>query len=89
MSALDLLCHVNDFWIAFASSFLAHQVQTKAIKRRRTRQLAESEVMTILIAFHPSHYRTMKTYELEYVCVAWSAEFPGLVSYSRFVELIP
>lgn len=45
--------------------------------------------MTIVICFHYAHYRTLKAYYMEQVCVAWRAEFPGLVSYSRFVELMP
>jgi HPt (histidine-containing phosphotransfer) domain-containing protein len=89
MSLLELFCHVDDFWNVFAPRFRAYQVQTRAVKRQRPRQLAESEVMTILIAFHQSHYHTFKAYYTEYVWVAWRAEFPGLVSYSRFVELIP
>ena len=40
--------------------------------------------MTILIHFHQSNYRNFKAYYLEYVMT-----HPGLVSYNRFVELIP
>jgi len=43
--------------------------------------------MTILIAFHQSNYRTFKHFYLKHVCVYWRAEFPTLVSYSRFVQL--
>jgi hypothetical protein len=89
MSVLELFCHVDDFWHAFAPGFRAYQVQARVIKRHRRRHLAESEVMTILIAFHQSHYRTFTAYYLEHVCVAWRAEFPALVSYARFMELIP
>lgn len=45
--------------------------------------------MTILIAFHQSHYRDFKAYYNEQVVKTWHAEFPGLVSYTRFVEYIP
>jgi transposase len=45
--------------------------------------------MTILIAFHQSHYRDFKAYYCEQVLKSWRAEFPGLVSYTRFVEYIP
>lgn len=89
MSVLELFCAVDDFWKAFAPRFYAHQVSTRAIKRQRAGQLSESEVMTILICFHHSRYRTFKAYYTQHVWVAWRAEFPGLVSYSRFVELIP
>jgi transposase len=89
MSLLELFCHVADFWTAFAPSFRAQQVQAGVVKRQRRRQLAESEVMTILIAFHQSGYRPFKAYYTQHVWVVWQAEFPGLVSYSRFIELIP
>jgi hypothetical protein len=45
--------------------------------------------MTILIWFHSSHYRTFKAYYLEHVQTPLRAEFPTLVSYQRFVELMP
>lgn len=45
--------------------------------------------MTLLIHFHQSGYRNFKTYYLEHVHKHLRAEFPGLVSYSRFVTLMP
>lgn len=45
--------------------------------------------MTILIAFHTSHYRDFKAFYLKEVRGHWRPAFPGLVSYSRFVDLIP
>ena len=45
--------------------------------------------MTILIAFHQSHYRDFKAYYAQLVLKSWCSEFPTLVSYTRFVEYIP
>ncbi|GAC1561986.1 MAG: hypothetical protein NVS2B2_25450 [Ktedonobacteraceae bacterium] len=45
--------------------------------------------MTILIHVHPSHSRTFKVYYTEHVQVHLIKEFPHLVSYPRFVALIP
>jgi hypothetical protein len=45
--------------------------------------------MTILVWFHASHYRTFKHFYLDHVLPGKRAEFPGLPSYTRFVELIP
>jgi hypothetical protein len=45
--------------------------------------------MTILILFHQSHYRDFKAFYLQHVQVHLCREFPGLVSYTRFIELIP
>jgi transposase len=58
-------------------------------QRQRARGLSLSEVMTLLILFHQSHYRDFKAFYTEHVRVHLCAEFPGLVSYSRFVEFIP
>jgi hypothetical protein len=59
------------------------------MQRQRERSLSVSEIMTILIHFHQSHYRNFKAYYLEYVLERLRPEFPGLVSYNRFVEFIP
>jgi DDE family transposase len=48
-----------------------------------------SEMMTIVILFQQSHYRTFKAYYTEYVQRHLRSEFPTLVSYQRFVELMP
>ena len=44
--------------------------------------------MTILIAFHRSDFRTFKHFYLM-LMDQHRAEFPDLVSYQRFVELMP
>jgi hypothetical protein len=45
--------------------------------------------MTILILFHQSHYRDFKAFYTQQVQIHRRAEFPGLVSYTRFIEFIP
>ena len=55
----------------------------------REPQLSMSEIMTIIIHFHQSHYRNFKAYYIEHVQVNLRSEFPDLVSYNRFVELMP
>lgn len=44
--------------------------------------------MTILIAFHLSGFHDLKHFYV-FVQAGWKSAFPGLPSYSRFVELIP
>lgn len=51
--------------------------------------MCPSEIMTIVILFQQSHYRTFKAFYTEHVQQHLRAEFPHLVSYSRFVELMP
>jgi hypothetical protein len=60
-----------------------------ALHRRRQGQLSVSEVMTIMIHFHQSHYRHFKAYYTQYVQVRLRSEFPHLVGYGRFVQLMP
>ena len=89
MSLLEMFCHVDDFCRAFEPAWQQQQVARGAMQRNRPRQLCLSEIMTILIWFHCSGYRNFKTYYRQQVLTHWRAEFPGLVSYSRFVEFIP
>ena len=51
-------------------------------QRQRTRQtaLALSEILTLLVYFHWSHYRTCKHYYTAYVAVHLRPYFPQLVS---------
>jgi hypothetical protein len=44
--------------------------------------------MTILIYFHYSDYRKFKNFYKNHLCRYCNAEFPNLVSYNRFVELM-
>ena len=90
-SLLHLFCHVDDFCQAFLPTWRSHLLPSADGKRRRqrARRLSQSEIMTILIAFHQSHYRDFKAYYNEQVCQNWQSEFPGLVSYQRFIEFVP
>lgn len=88
MSVLELFCDVDDFMLSFAPHWRASQVSAGK-QRERMGQLYPSEVMTILIHFHQSQYRTFKAYYTEHVQVYLTKEFPQLVSYARFVALIP
>lgn len=88
MSLLELFCDVDDFMLSFEPHWKAYQVQAGK-QRERAGDLCPSEVMSILIHFHPSHYRTFKAYYIEHVQVHLTKEFPHLVSYPRFVALIP
>ena len=68
---------------------MAQQLAGGEIQRQRKRSLSISEIMTILIHFHQSHYRDFKAYYTGYVQERLHREFPGLVSYTRFVEFMP
>jgi len=88
MSILDLFVSVDEFWQRFAPLWEREQLAAGRRRRRATR-LHPSEIMTIAILFQQSGYRTFKGFYTQYVQVHLRAEFPRLVSYTRFVELLP
>ena len=59
-SLLELFVHVDDICKAFLPKLEQHLLNSGAVKRHRTRSLSVSEVMTILIHFHQSHYATSR-----------------------------
>jgi hypothetical protein len=77
-----------NFMLSFEPHWKASQLQAGK-QRERAGQLYPSEVMTILIHFHQSHSRTFKAYYTEHVQGHLTKEFPHLVSYPRFIALIP
>ena len=89
MSLLELFCHVDDFWKQFRPYWQAHIVERQGNRHVRTPGMSMSEIMTIMIYFHQSYYRNFKAYYTHYVSKHLRSEFPELVSYNRFVELMP
>ena len=90
MSIIALFCEIDDFFLAYEKWKPATHClpkETPLETRGCPRKLHPSEVMTLLIAFHESGYRTLKHFYQRHVCVYWRGEFPHLVSYSRFVQL--
>lgn len=88
-SILDLFCSVDTFWQWFEPQWEREHVVSGKRRRRRAPRLHPSEIMTIAIRFQQSHYRTFKAFYTEYVQVHLRSEFPQLVSYTRFIELLP
>ena len=88
-SLLELFVSVDDFCQVFLPFWERKLMQDGSKKRRRAGELSISEIMTILIHFHQSHYRDFKTYYTNHVCEHLRSEFPKLVSYERFVTLMP
>jgi hypothetical protein len=89
MSILELFCDVDDFCLVWGRSEFQSQFGSHAAKRGPKASLALSEIMTIIIHFHQSHYRDFKAYYRQHVSTHLRSEFPGLLSYHRFVELMP
>jgi hypothetical protein len=87
MDIVTLFCNVDDFCKENDEIVLPRRLKRSKLMRNRKRKLIASEVMTILILFHSSDYRTFKHYYLNYVSSELRQYFPNLVSYNRFIEL--
>jgi hypothetical protein len=88
-SLIELFCDVDDFCQSVVPIWQKQMLSAGEIQRQRERSLSMSEIITLLIHFHQSHYRNFKAYYTEYVLVRLRREFPSLVSYNRFVEFTP
>jgi hypothetical protein len=88
-SLVEMFCHIDDFCQVFLPIWQSQLLASGAIQRQRSRSLCMSEIMTILIAFHQFHYRDFKAYYCQHVLQHWQEEFPGLVSYQRFIDYTP
>jgi len=83
----DIFVKADDFCKEFESEFAKHTIASDKRTRNRQAGLCESEIITILIAFHGGQFRNFKHFYKNYICVHMTGEFPGVVSYNRFIEL--
>ena len=60
---------------------------TDKLTRNKPSSLCNSEVITLLLLFQFSDFRTLKHFYKDYACQHLRKDFPRLVSYNRFVEL--
>lgn len=86
---VSVFCHVDDFCDKFMPVFEKKLITDGTRKRRRKSRMSMSECMTIVIAFHQSNYRDFKNFYLGHVSMYWKKYFPTLLSYTRFLELMP
>lgn len=85
----ELYVDVDDFLKIFLPGLKKNLTCDGKTKRNRATQMSESEIMTLLIYFQRSKYKDFKAFYLCKVCHQLRKEFPKLVSYERFVSLIP
>jgi hypothetical protein len=81
----DIFCTVDEFcteFEIFTQPFLLGNPPKKKPK------MTNSEVITIMILFQLSGFRTFKHFYIYYVQKHMQNEFPKTVSYNRFVELM-
>lgn len=87
---ITIFCEIDDFCKELEKNF-SKSLLTGPIKGARgpNCRMTLSEIMTIQIAFQMIGYRNFKTFYTGYVKKYWLKYFPSLLSYNRFVELMP
>jgi len=89
MEILDALyCDVDDFNKQFYPQWEKQQLESGKKKRCKKGMMTPSEIMTIIIHFHQSHYKDFKNYYLHHVHQHLRAEFPHVLSYTRFLGVM-
>jgi hypothetical protein len=87
-SIIELFCLVDDFVKRFQEMCSAKRIEyTRKRIRKKAFRTSLSEVLTLLLLFHRSDYKTFKHFYLTHVKVHLKHLFPYLVGYSRFVQL--
>ncbi len=86
---VEIFCDIDEFYKNYAKEFTTKAFPLLKGKRQRKTELSESEMMTIMVLFHLSHYRTFKDFYRDCVLGQLYREFPKAVSYPRFVALMP
>lgn len=86
---IELFCTVYEFTQRFDEMCSQQAIEYKKRKiRNRESRMSLAEVMTILLWFHRSNYRTFKHFYLSQVTATLRPLFPKLVGYPRFVQMI-
>jgi hypothetical protein len=88
MELVALFYLIDEFCQEFEPHWRAQRVASGLAQRNKPGRLSLSEILAIIVHFHQSHHRNFKHYYLDYVCTQLRSDFPGLVSYTRFLELM-
>jgi len=84
----EIFCQIDDFCKSFDQNCSNYFLTCDKAKRKKPCRTSLSEIMTIMILFHRSEYRTFKYFYLVVIRGSMKNDFPNSVSYERFVQLM-
>lgn len=84
----EIFYNVDNFCQTFINKWNKNLLPNLEIKQQNSRMLI-SEIMTIVIFYHSSGYKCFKYFYLNHIIQNYKSHFPNIVSYNRFVELMP
>jgi len=85
LDVTKLFCSIDDFWKSFEDYWVKNQLIRKP-SRGPICKLSMSEIMTIIILFHQSNFRTFKHFYF-FLQQNYRKAFPKMPCYSRFIAL--
>jgi hypothetical protein len=88
MELVALFYLIDEFCKEFEPKWRAQRIASGERQRIKRCRMSLSEILTIIIHFHQSNHKTFKHYYKGYVCTQLAGDFPSLVSYTRFLELM-
>jgi len=83
-----IFCEIDDFMQEFEEKYKKRLLESQEVKVKYGSRLSMSEVMTIVVYYHNYGNRTFKDFYMKSISKHLKKQFPKLVSYNRFVELI-
>lgn len=86
---VEIYCDVDDFCQRFRPEWEKPLLSSRTRRRRRAGRMQASEIMTIIILFHHSNHRDFKNYYQGFIRRFYTDAFPHLLSYTRFLEVMP
>ena len=89
MILTKLFVEIDDFMKIYEPNLNIELIGDGKRQRQRDTRLSLSEIMTIVVYFHMSGYRTFKDFYKKHISTIHKQAFPDLVSYNRFIELMP
>lgn len=84
---IAVFCEADDFCKEY-EKYCTHSLLMSKDEIIPKTRLSLSEIMTILVMFQLSNYRTFKWYYIKEVMKHQNKDFPNLVSYNRFIEIM-
>ena len=88
-NSVEIFYFVDEFCKKIEKTMEGHLLVKDTSKKTRKRAftMSDSEVITIMIMFHQSRYRDIKSFYIKHIQKNCKSDFPETVSYNRFVEL--
>jgi Transposase DDE domain len=84
----SIFVEIDDYCKLYSEEFSKKLIADGKVHRERASGLSDSELMTIVVGFHGSGFRTLKHFYI-YLLNSQKSLFPKLLSYSRFILRLP